>query len=388
MKYIIACITGAFIGYITNWLAIKMLFRPYTEKRVLGVKMPFTPGLIPKEQKRIAKSVGETVGKHLLSKETLVHELCSDKIYNHIEKLIKDKVINLGKSNLRLGDKLLPLKNIINNKVMTFQKSEKIKDLISDFLRGKEDDLKNSQSTVNELLGNQSIDIVKMYVDKNKETISLDIVKTIKEPLMEDKIKSAISSGVSSNVNPLMAMFINADTIYEKVISYIENNIYKPDVQNEIILIIYKIIDKIGNQNIKDIIEEIDCEDKEKLLEMLSNKISIHILNESLINFAIDNIFDINISDLINGNENKIISVVNNIVKGAYSNFISKQGEEIVDLLDIERIIENQINSFPVEFAEKLIVDIANKELKAITWLGALLGCIMGVLSPILSSLY
>lgn len=388
MKYIIACITGAFIGYITNWLAIKMLFRPYTEKRILGIKIPFTPGLIPKEQKRIAKSVGETVGKHLLSKETLVSELCSDKIYNHIEKLINDKVISLGKSNLKLGDKLMPLKNNINNKIINLGKSQKVKGAIKNFLNSKGSQLKNSDYTVTEVIGNKSVDVIKMYVEKNKETISLDIVTAIKDPLMENKIKSAISSGVSSNVNPLMAMFINADTIYEKVISYVENNIYKPDIQNEIILIIYKIIDKIGNQNIKDIIEEIDCEDKEKLLEMLSDKISIHILNESLINSAIDNIFNINISDLINGNENKIIAVVNNIVKGAYSNFISKQGEEIVDLLDIERIIENQINSFPVEFAEKLIVDIANKELKAITWLGALLGCIMGILSPILSSLY
>ena len=38
-------------------------------------------------------------------------------------------------------------------------------------------------------------------------------------------------------------------------------------------------------------------------------------------------------------------------------------------------------------FVEKLILDIASKELKAITWLGALLGGIMGLLSPILSAL-
>ena len=69
MQYVIGVIVGAVIGYLTNWLAIKMLFRPRTEKRILGVKVPFTPGLIPKEKDRIARNVSESVGEHL----SLIH---------------------------------------------------------------------------------------------------------------------------------------------------------------------------------------------------------------------------------------------------------------------------------------------------------------------------
>ena len=50
MNIIIPIIVGSVIGYATNWLAIKMLFRPLREKRLLGVRLPFTPGLIPKEK--------------------------------------------------------------------------------------------------------------------------------------------------------------------------------------------------------------------------------------------------------------------------------------------------------------------------------------------------
>ncbi len=50
MKFLIASIIGGIIGYLTNWIAIKMLFRPYEEKRIFGMKVPFTPGLIPKEK--------------------------------------------------------------------------------------------------------------------------------------------------------------------------------------------------------------------------------------------------------------------------------------------------------------------------------------------------
>ncbi len=45
MKYIIPIFVGAIIGYITNWFAIKMLFRPHYEKRILGLEYPLHQGL-------------------------------------------------------------------------------------------------------------------------------------------------------------------------------------------------------------------------------------------------------------------------------------------------------------------------------------------------------
>ena len=80
MKIIIPILVGSAIGYFTNWLAIKMLFRPLEEKRFLGFKVPFTPGLIPKERKRMAKSVGEAVGMHLLTPEKIAEVVSSDEI--------------------------------------------------------------------------------------------------------------------------------------------------------------------------------------------------------------------------------------------------------------------------------------------------------------------
>ena len=92
MKYVVGAIIGAVIGYLTNWLAIKMLFRPHEEKRIFGLKVPFTPGLIPKEQKRIAASVGNAVGEYLLTEETIVKNLRSDKVQGYIKNSIKEKL--------------------------------------------------------------------------------------------------------------------------------------------------------------------------------------------------------------------------------------------------------------------------------------------------------
>jgi uncharacterized membrane protein YheB (UPF0754 family) len=56
--------------------------------------------------------------------------------------------------------------------------------------------------------------------------------------------------------------------------------------------------------------------------------------------------------------------------------------------MNIPEIVEDEINGFDIEFTEKLITDIAQKELSAITWLGALLGAVMGIVIPMLENLF
>lgn len=64
-------VLGGIIGYFTNDLAIKMLFRPYRPIRVGGRILPFTPGLIPRNQERLAKRISDTIMNSLLTPEEL-----------------------------------------------------------------------------------------------------------------------------------------------------------------------------------------------------------------------------------------------------------------------------------------------------------------------------
>ena len=48
-SYILAPLVGGFIGYVTNDIAIRMSFRPHAAKHIMGWRVPFTPGIIPKE---------------------------------------------------------------------------------------------------------------------------------------------------------------------------------------------------------------------------------------------------------------------------------------------------------------------------------------------------
>lgn len=62
---------GAVIGYGTNYIAVKMLFRPLREVKVGGFTVPFTPGIIPKRKDQLAKALGNAVGSNLLTNKDL-----------------------------------------------------------------------------------------------------------------------------------------------------------------------------------------------------------------------------------------------------------------------------------------------------------------------------
>ena len=64
-------VLGGVIGYFTNDIAIKMLFRPYKPKYFLGKRLPFTPGLIPSNQQRLAKKISDVIMRSLLTPEEM-----------------------------------------------------------------------------------------------------------------------------------------------------------------------------------------------------------------------------------------------------------------------------------------------------------------------------
>ena len=68
---------GAVIGYVTNAIAIRMLFRPLTEKRLFGVRLPFTPGIIPKQRHELAESIARMVASELITPDAVRRQLAT-----------------------------------------------------------------------------------------------------------------------------------------------------------------------------------------------------------------------------------------------------------------------------------------------------------------------
>ncbi|ENK1244008.1 DUF445 family protein [Clostridium botulinum] len=501
MKFLIASIIGGIIGYLTNWIAIKMLFRPYEEKRIFGMKVPFTPGLIPKEKIRIAKSVGNAIGEHLLSSEIIVKSLCSENMNNRLKVWIRQKVYSLITTKKTLEDKFkefldhkyeyfinalkVSLGNLTINNLRNEKNRGKIKDIVKIKLDKvlsvngnnitnsyiykqikaglinnankylKSDDFKynvknlilenikdeeNSNKKISDIIPNNFTSNLKVYVYRKKDNLANYINETLKEEENISKLKSILKEVINNNVNALMSMFVDANAISNKTIIFLEGYLQREETKEEIVLLVNKSIDKILDTDLKDIIENIPENNKDvivdetvnilsqkvqtsgiilEIIEKIENNIqekdslndiiekininpykfinsiidkfingeNFEMIINNLINSVIENFMKTPICELTRGNEEGILNTSYKMVKSVYNRFIENQAEEVISILDISQIVEERINEFDVYLAEEIILEISSKELKAITWLGGLLGALIGILSPILSKI-
>ena len=91
LPWILPPLLGAIIGYVTNRIAIKMLFRPLNPKRLLGVRVPLTPGVIPRNRYDLARTIGRMVSEQLLSPQALKEQLDAPEFRRNLTAWIRDR---------------------------------------------------------------------------------------------------------------------------------------------------------------------------------------------------------------------------------------------------------------------------------------------------------
>ena len=79
---------GAIIGYFTNYVAIRMLFRPLEKKHLGFIPVPLTPGVIPKNRGELAANIGDVVARDLLSPNSIQQQLETPEFQMRLQELI------------------------------------------------------------------------------------------------------------------------------------------------------------------------------------------------------------------------------------------------------------------------------------------------------------
>jgi uncharacterized membrane protein YheB (UPF0754 family) len=88
-RYILPPVVGAVIGWLTNYVAIKLLFRPHRPLNIFGLKLQ---GLIPKRRKEIARGMAKTIERELLSSKDLASALDAIDWKEEVEKTVEEVV--------------------------------------------------------------------------------------------------------------------------------------------------------------------------------------------------------------------------------------------------------------------------------------------------------
>jgi len=486
-EFLISPIAGSVIGYFTNWLAIKMLFRPHEEKRIFGMKVPFTPGLIPKEKNRIAKKVGETVGKHLLSEEALVKALVDEKVLESLRSITANAFYSLRNNEESLDTILTEilgdhknstidsientLSQFIFSKISDQQALDEITSLImhpiksiltrkvedipveniiqSDFLQGDtfrqwiigeiielKDRIQNEERTMSEIIPDSWMIYVKEVIRDYFPGLVTLLIDYMNKPFIQQKLKQILLELIQANLGKLALMFVDADKIYDKTLRYIEESAQNEEKREEILKQINSFIDYVVEKPVKEWADKIqlahhtsEIEDilnkvilyftKEETLEKLKAMIKEYMSKQDLTVLTLITAIKPNIvqdmhqwireylENLIQKNEifKKINLFISKEIKRSlevpvsrwvkrigksleekiqdavikyYKLIITSKSSEIAALLDIPHIVEERIMDFETDYTEQIILSVVDRELKAITWLGGLLGFIIG----------
>ena len=113
IQLLVIPIISAFIGWFTNWIAIKMLFHPREPRRILGITFH---GIFPKRQKIFAEKLGKMISAEFLSYEDIEEKIANPKNLEKLMPMIEEHVDNFLKN--KLSDEMPFLSLFIGSKTI------------------------------------------------------------------------------------------------------------------------------------------------------------------------------------------------------------------------------------------------------------------------------
>lgn len=437
--YIISPIIGGIIGYFTNWIAIKMLFRPYKKLSFGPFTLPFTPGLIPKERARIAESIATAVGDNLLNPQFLAQEAVTPDKTEAIKEFLTNKRAELQASEWTIED--------ILERIFKETKEEKLADLatvlakkltsksfldqylcpllasVSENLAGylventilKErikssllDSILDEQKQLIDLLPADVLDLLSEFALRAAKIIINEATCYVQRPQTKSLIKKHIDAYLKKGtLRSFVGIFIDtttlADQASEALLSYLadtENETYVAKViLNKVNDLLARkpseIIGLLGDYKANLVLETgIDLLiTKVSQGKLFSKELIINLLGSEQVTYSLKRyllkllaqIRPLKLTSLYNYLDAKKWATIEDKLLCLYIDKAPAFIENIVSEFKLTQVIQDKINSFDLAELEEMLFGLAKKELAAITWLGGLLGFLMGLITPLLS---
>lgn len=370
MTILFMVVIGAIIGGFTNSLAIKMLFRPYKPIFIGKWRVPFTPGLIPKRRDELATQLGVMVVDHLLTPESIQKKFLNQAFQQEITKLVQkelERLLNSEKSLEQFIEKL----GLENGR-------EKLEGELEQFVERKYLQLmeKYRHQPIRTILSDELLDklngkipqISAYILQKGNDYFSSVEGELRIERMVDDFVKQR--SGMLGNMMQMFLGNVNLTGIIQKeLLKFLENE----GTQDLVTTLLRKEWEKVLNWEAETIEEQFG---KEQLLGTIKQYL-VKIIR-------IDRILSTPISVLSQSYKDRVVEKVAPHAVQMFGGWLSNRIGTIMERLHLAEVVREQVESFSVERIEEMVLLITRRELKMITYLGALLGGLIGLFQGII----
>lgn len=340
---IMSFIVMAFIGYITNVIALWMIFHPYKENKIVA-KIPFFKkfalGYIPAHKDQFAMGMAKLIDEELLNKEeinksfnlhknniqSVLMKLVTNNNYQILINFIRNKKKNLTKY---IYEKIL--KYCDGNSNLSKRISSKIGE--SKFNKYiKKDHVLNLVPNLTYVISNTQNYLVKLAQDKLSSTYKFnDILPNELCAEIEEYIQSQSSKSIQEKINNVKEI----DFIKLAIDNYA--NYYDLGIKK----LIKEILDK-------DSLEKLEKHVEEKAYTYIFNDFKIHL--SDLIKQFLHNEFNENndIGSMFNGKIKRVINenlyLLTNYSTNKLIDYL-KENEYII-AINVQETIKNELNFF------------------------------------------
>jgi uncharacterized membrane protein YheB (UPF0754 family) len=397
IQYVIPPVVGAGLGYFTNDLAVRMLFHPLKPIFIAGKKLPFTPGLVPAEQARLADKISQLIVETLLTRADFQHLarqlLTSERLEQAINRSVDALLEELGqKDKLALLSEDLgeAMSNLIHRSLPTMIEHLSQKSLTPDRIRMILDRIMDSvlenftlTPAMAHFLSERIMASVLTPEHIRQSVISLLTPSNI--AAMEELAKSKMTGRFA-----VLLFFVNLPEVLLKLRTFLDT---EPERSNEMIqevVFMMRLDDVISRGLLRFNPRDMSWENLNHFKENLVTWIHDYLIRHY--DVIIPPIFEkmdlpALVKDLIGRfNPQDIPPATVHTIKREITRFLERYldeklfelVEQALEVADIQGVIATKIRNFSPLRMEAIIMEVSRKELSMIVVLGGILGFVIG----------
>ncbi len=361
---------GAFIGAMTNFIAIRMLFRPFEAKYIGKWRVPFTPGLIPKRRDELAKKIGEVIVEHLLTGDMIQRKLedaaLQKEVIKTAQQLFEEKM-----ALQTTPEELAELAGFKDGKERLIHWiSDKIEQELTRFLKEKQDvELQQFVPTaLKDSVKKHLPDMTKIGIERVEAYILSEAGAT--------QIATMLNKFFSEHgkMGSFAKLVLNVESLTEKAQKELKKMLVQPETEQMILNLCETELDHLFAQKLDDMLT---AEKRQQFVSQIKRESEHFLRSEKWLNQPLQ--------DNLRKYETHILEQIIPYATLRILDFVADYSADIMKRLDISGLVAKQIETFSLEEVEAIVIDISGRELKMITYLGGALGGFIGIVQGILA---
>jgi uncharacterized membrane protein YheB (UPF0754 family) len=381
LLWLIPPLAGAIIGYVTNAVAIKMLFRPLREIRVFGIRLPFTPGILPRQRHKLAENIGAMVERQLITPEILITRLHREDVRTTIRDSLALYTEKLLTKRIDLGE--FPFLNRSLREILGLESASPLEKNLSAILE------KQVQRSAP-----QAVSHLAALLETNFPRMAESLILFLEKPEIHRLLE--IHGGIFLNnailkLNVFQRFFLSAGQydktlhdrmpeIIEDLIGQIKKLLEGRDVQTRIIaLLTDTAYEQLMGQ-----------ETQEHIVRFLSG-IAASFLDRPLgdiVQFFLTGDPETpgarGLGRLLAINQEKK-NRLDSLILDKVLVLAEEQSAAVLRTLNIKTLVSDRINSLDMLSVEHIVLDVMANQFKWINVFGAILGALIGLFQPVFS---